>query len=91
MLFQRIGVSGIYFADLGSHEVNDDNGEEPFSGIIKHITNEEDGLVTLLDGVKHPYQDGDYVVLSQVEGMDTIKETIEEKSEPQLFFEKQSK
>lgn len=47
--------------------------------------------MTLLDGVKHPYQDGDYVVLSQVEGMDTIKETIEEKSEPQLFFEKQSK
>jgi hypothetical protein len=24
------GVSGIYFADLGIHEVNDDNGEEPF-------------------------------------------------------------
>lgn len=24
------GVSGIYFADLGEHLVNDDNGEEPF-------------------------------------------------------------
>lgn len=38
--------------------------------IIKDITNEEEGLVTLLDGVKHPYQDGDYVVLSRVEGME---------------------
>jgi hypothetical protein len=34
------GTSGIYFADLGQHEVNDDNGEEPFEGIIKHISNE---------------------------------------------------
>lgn len=34
------GVSGLYFSDLGTHEVNDDNGEEPFEGIIKSITNE---------------------------------------------------
>lgn len=34
------GVSGIYFADLGEHQVNDNNGEEPFEGIIKSITNE---------------------------------------------------
>lgn len=64
------GVSGIYFADLGeAHEVNDNNGEEPFEGIIKSISNEEEGLVTLLDGVKHPYEDGDCVVLNLVEGM----------------------
>lgn len=37
--------------------------------MIKNITNEEEGLVTLLDGLKHPYQDGDYIVLSRVEGM----------------------
>ena len=35
------GVSGIYFADLIEHQVNDNNGEEPFEGIIKSITNEE--------------------------------------------------
>ena len=52
---QTKGVSGIYFADLGLHEVNDSNGEEPFEGIIKNISNEEEGLVTLMDGVKHPY------------------------------------
>jgi len=32
-------VSGIYFADLGEHQINDDNGEEPFEGMIKNITN----------------------------------------------------
>ena len=85
------GVSGIYFADLGQHEVNDDNGEEPFEGIIKNITNEEEGLVTLLDGVKHPYQDGDYVVLTKVVGMEDINPSTEEPSEAQKFYEQQSK
>jgi len=47
--------------------------------------------VTLLDGVKHPYEDGDHVVFSLVEGMDIQQETMEEKSEAQLFFEQQSK
>lgn len=63
---QTKGASGVYFADLGLHEVNDDNGEEPFEGMIKHISNEQEGLVTLLDGLKHPYQDGDYVLISKV-------------------------
>ena len=49
------------------------------------------GLVTLLDGVKHPYQDGEYVVLSLVDGMDVVQETIEEKSAAQIFFEQESK
>jgi hypothetical protein len=48
--------------------------------MIKHITNEEEGLVTLLDGVKHPYQDGDYVVLSKVVGMEEENSLIEEPS-----------
>jgi hypothetical protein len=85
------GVSGIYFADLGLHQVNDNNGEEPFEGIIKSISTEEEGLVTLHDGVKHPYEDGDFVVLSLVDGMEVAQEVIEEKSEAQLFFEQQSK
>ena len=37
--------------------------------MIKNISCEEDGVVTLLDGVKHPYEDGDYVVINNVEGM----------------------
>lgn len=41
--------------------------------MIKSVSNEEQGLVTLLDGVKHPYEDGDYVVLSMVDGMDVVQ------------------
>jgi hypothetical protein len=67
------GVSGIYFADLGLHTINDNNGEEPFEGIIKSISCEEEGLVTLLEGMKHPYQDGDYIVFSRVEGMEQVE------------------
>jgi hypothetical protein len=32
----------------------------------------------LLEGVKHPYEDGDYIVLSKVEGMELISESMEE-------------
>lgn len=58
--------------------------------MIKHISNEEEGLVTLLDGVKHPYEDGDYIALTRIEGMKNITEVQEEKSEAQLLYEKQS-
>jgi hypothetical protein len=59
--------------------------------MIKNISNEEEGLVTLLDGVKHPYQDGDYVVLSKVVGMETDPAiALGDPSEAQQFYEKQS-
>ena len=74
---QTNGVSGLYFADLGEDfVVNDPNGEEPFEGLIKEITCEEEGIVTLLDGIKHTYQDGDYIVFSKVEGMELIEEKM---------------
>lgn len=47
--------------------------------------------MTLLDGLKHPYQDGDYVLLSKIQGMENKEEIVEEKSEAQLLFESQSK
>jgi hypothetical protein len=40
--------------------------------MIKEITCEKNGVVKLLDGVKHQYQDGDYVVINKVEGMNCI-------------------
>ena len=38
--------------------------------------------------MKHPYEDGDYIVLSKVEGMEVINETMEETSEAQAFYNK---
>lgn len=37
--------------------------------MIKDIECSERGLVTLLDGAKHPYEEGEAVVIGQVEGM----------------------
>ena len=47
--------------------------------------------MTLLDGVKHPYEDGDYIVINKVEGMEKIEELMEEKSEAQQFYDTLSK
>jgi hypothetical protein len=34
--------------------------------MIKDISCSKDGIVKLLDGTKHQYQDGDYVVIDHV-------------------------
>ena len=44
--------------DFGKFEVLDKNGEQPVEVMIKNIECSENGLVTLLDGSKHPYEDG---------------------------------
>jgi hypothetical protein len=38
--------------------------------LIDKISTDKEGVVKLLDGIKHPYQDGDYVVFTKVEGME---------------------
>lgn len=61
--------------DFGpSFEVLDKNGEDPTEVMIESISNAERGLVTLLKGSKHPYEDGDVVTLSKVDGMSNLKE-----------------
>lgn len=42
--------------------------------MVKNISNDEEGVVTLLDGLKHPYEDGDSVLINGVEGMEKNKE-----------------
>lgn len=42
--------------------------------------------MTLLDGVKHTYEDGDYIVLDRVEGMELKEEQMEEVSEAQTLY-----
>lgn len=50
---------------------------------IESITNEEQGVVTLMAGQKHPYEDGEVVKITNVKGMEskdqpgvTINETV---------------
>jgi ubiquitin-activating enzyme E1 len=64
------GPYGYVFNDFGSEfEVNDKNGEETVEVMIDSITNEEEGLVTLLSGQRHSYEDGEAVRISEVKGM----------------------
>ena len=58
------------FNDYGKQfEVLDKNGEQPVEVIIKDITCAQVGVVTLMDGVKNPFEDGEAVLIKNVEGM----------------------
>lgn len=58
------------FVDLGEEfDVLDKNGEETPEMMIKKISNEEKGVVTLLTGAKHNLEDNDTIIFNQVKGM----------------------
>jgi len=67
------------FTDFGEEfEVADKNGEDPVEVMIKSISCGERGVVTLLPGGKHPYEDGEHVVFSEIQGMQKIVESKED-------------
>ncbi|KAJ7299330.1 hypothetical protein O6H91_Y249200 [Diphasiastrum complanatum] len=64
------GVFGSVFCDFGpSFTVLDVDGEEPHSGIIASISNDNPAFVSCVDDERLEFQDGDLVVFSEVEGM----------------------
>lgn len=80
------GVFGRIINDFGDNfTVNDIDGEELKDCMIKSITNEKEGLVTVLDNTRHNFQDGDEIIISEIVGM-KLKESkdlifIDEKDE----------
>lgn len=65
------GLFGNIFCDFGEgFVVVDPNGESPLSGIVAGI--DTSGLVTALDETRHGFEDGDYVVFSEVQGMEDL-------------------
>ena len=61
------------FNDFGQKfEVIDKNGEDPQEVMISKISCEEKGIVTLLQGAKHTFEDGEKVVFKGVDGMELI-------------------
>lgn len=52
----------------------DKNGEEPIEVIIKNISQEEKAVVSLIDGAKNPFEDGEAVVIKDVEGMKSLED-----------------
>lgn len=54
--------------------MTDKNGEETVECMVENISNAEEGVVTLLKGVRHPYEDGDVVRITKVKGMESKTE-----------------
>jgi hypothetical protein len=47
--------------------------------MIKEISNDSKGQVTLLPGVKHGLEDGEYILINEVVGMELKKEADQSK------------
>ena len=64
------GVFGRVFNDFGEQfTVMDKNGDELKEMLIKNISCEEKGIVTLYETQKHNFEDGDEVLFTKVDGM----------------------
>ncbi|XP_073274121.1 ubiquitin-activating enzyme E1 1-like isoform X1 [Primulina huaijiensis] len=64
------GLFGSVFCDFGPEfTVFDVDGEDPHTGIIASISNDNPALVACVDDERLEFQDGDLVVFSEVRGM----------------------
>ncbi|GMP49014.1 hypothetical protein CsSME_00016153 [Camellia sinensis var. sinensis] len=64
------GLFGSVFCDFGPEfTVVDVDGEEPHTGIIASISNDNPAFVSCVDDERLEFQDGDLVVFSEVKGM----------------------
>lgn len=54
--------------------VTDPTGEEPASVMLASISHDSDGLVTCHDETRHGFEDGDYVVFNEVQGMTELND-----------------
>ncbi|CAA2969374.1 ubiquitin-activating enzyme E1 1-like isoform X2 [Olea europaea subsp. europaea] len=69
------GLFGNCFCDFGPEfTVFDVDGEEPHTGIIASISNDNPALVSCVDDERLEFQDGDLVVFSEVHGMTELND-----------------
>ncbi|XP_058077035.1 ubiquitin-activating enzyme E1 2-like isoform X2 [Magnolia sinica] len=69
------GLFGSVFCDFGpKFTVIDVDGEEPHTGIIASISNDNPALVSCVDDERLEFQDGDLVVFSEVQGMTELND-----------------
>lgn len=65
-----LGFLSSFFVDLGEeHVISDPDGSENLRGLISHVSNDVQGVVTCSDEQRHGLSDGDYVTFEEVEGM----------------------
>ncbi|KAI3921362.1 hypothetical protein MKW92_036436 [Papaver armeniacum] len=69
------GLFGSVFCDFGPNfTVLDVDGEEPHTGIIASISNDNPALVSCVDDERLEFQDGDLVLFSEVQGMPELND-----------------
>ncbi|KAL9246593.1 hypothetical protein vseg_020110 [Gypsophila vaccaria] len=69
------GLFGGVFCDFGPEfTVVDVDGEEPHTGIIASISNDNPALVSCVDDERLEFQDGDLVVFTEVHGMTELND-----------------
>ncbi|KAM0995912.1 hypothetical protein ACFX2C_005981 [Malus domestica] len=69
------GLFGSVFCDFGPEfTVFDVDGEEPHTGIIASISNDNPAIVSCVDDERLEFQDGDLVVFSEVHGMTELND-----------------
>ncbi|KAL0434772.1 UNVERIFIED_CONTAM: Ubiquitin-activating enzyme E1 2 [Sesamum radiatum] len=69
------GLFGSAFCDFGPEfTVFDVDGEEPHTGIIASISNDNPALVACVDDERLEFQDGDLVVFSEIQGMTELND-----------------
>ncbi|CAM0950525.1 unnamed protein product [Alopecurus aequalis] len=84
------GLFGSVFCDFGPEfTVLDVDGEEPHTGIVASISNDNPALVSCVDDERLEFQDGDLVVFSEVHGMTELndgKPRTVKNARPYSFF-----
>ncbi|XP_059668049.1 ubiquitin-activating enzyme E1 1-like [Cornus florida] len=69
------GLFGSVFCDFGPEfTVFDVDGEDPHTGIIASISNDNPALVACVDDERLEFQDGDLVLFSEVHGMTELND-----------------
>ncbi|KAH7447147.1 hypothetical protein KP509_01G093700 [Ceratopteris richardii] len=69
------GLFGGVFCDFGpGFEVLDVDGEDPHTGIVASISNDNPALVACVDDERLEFQDGDFVIFSEVHGMTELND-----------------
>ena len=69
------GLFGSVFCDFGPEfTVHDIDGEDPHTGIIASITNDNPATVYSVDDERLDFQEGDLVVFSEVQGMTELND-----------------
>lgn len=69
------GLFGSVFCDFGPEfTVFDVDGEDPHTGIIASISNDNPALISCVDDERLEFQDGDLVVFSEVRGMKELND-----------------